>query len=77
MNNFENIHGGGQHCPHHCTKGPIVIVGVDEQENQLMNISGTGIPIGMGLTIGWSMGDGAPLATNFPKRKFTQSNRKS
>ena len=49
MNNSENIHGGGQHRPHRRTKGPVVVVGVVEQENQLMNISGTGLAIGMGV----------------------------
>ena len=77
MNNFENIHGGGQHRPHRCTKGPVIVVGVVERENQLMNISGTRLAIRMGLMIGWSMGDGAPLSKYFPKRKFPQSQGKS
>ena len=77
MNNFENIRGGGQHCPHCCTKGPVIVIDVVERENQLMNISGTRLAIRMGLMIGWSMGDEAPLSKYFPKRKFPQSEGKS
>ena len=35
-----------------------------------MNILGTRLAIGMGLMIGWSMGDGAPLSEDFPKKEI-------
>ena len=66
-------------------KGPVIIVVGIEWENQKwsprresfvkivdkwMNILGTRLAIGMGLMIGWSMGDGAPLSEDFPKKEI-------
>ena len=33
MNDVENIHGGGQYLPDHRTKGPIIVIGIDEQKS--------------------------------------------
>ena len=81
---LENIHGGHQLLPDRSTKCPVAVVaGVERQfqiwspkwvslakiQYKFVNISGTRLAIGMGLMIAWSMGDGAPLGEELPKKE--------
>ena len=78
LKNLQNICGGCQRLPDHCTKCYVVITASIEWQNQkwspkqeqFMNISGTRPAIGMGSMIAWSMGDGTPWRADFQKRKI-------